>query len=135
MRTSILVIATLVVALIALVPKYSSSPKWLQMYCEDTTPERNHVRIRACRAILAYPDIEPWYRGAINTQLCVALDNDERWKEAIDACTKGNNPYPQYANYMNRALAHSMLGEHDQAEADLIAAAFIKPLDKPPSSQ
>jgi len=137
MRGPAYAVAALAAALVVSIALFGHKPTYttaeLQARCEDTAEKMNRSRIKVCRSLLRRYVFEPWYRGAINTQLCAALGKTERWKKMIDACTNGNDPYPQYANYVNRAVAYDMLGEHDKAEADRIEAALLKPLQKPPS--
>lgn len=137
MRGPAYAVAALAVALVLSIALFGHKPTYttadLQARCEDTTENMNRNRIRACRSLLRRYVFAPWYRGAINSQLCAAFGKGEYWKKAVDACTNGNDPWPQYANYVNRAVAYDMLGEHDKAQADRTEAALLKPL--PPVSK
>lgn len=140
MRAPAYAIAALAALLLCSIALFGHKPTHtlaeLEARCEDTSPAHTRARIRSCRAILRRYVFAPWYRGAINSQLCVAFAKAERWQKAVAACTLGNDPYPQYANYLNRAVAYSHLGESHKAQADLQEAAQIKPPapEKPPAS-
>lgn len=131
MRAPVYAVAALAVFLALSIYFFGHKPSYslqeLQARCEDTAPENNRKRVRACHAILAKQGLEHWYYGAINSQVCHALVVAARWNKAVHACTKGNDPYPQRSNYVNRAAAYLMLGQKDKAWADLVQAQIVGP--------